>query len=160
LLITLLAGCAQPTPYQPAQGGYGFFEQWLEANRYRISFSGNSLTPQQVADDYMLFRAAEITLQNGFDYFEVADKQTDKSTRYLVTYDDFGRTYYSRRFPYDRFDTGFYTGNYRPIEQYTVNANIVLHRGRKPADLIKASDARDVIQRLGPSIRRPALAAP
>ncbi len=160
LLAALLAACAQATPYQPARDGYGFSEQRIEANRYRITFSGNAVTPQQVVDDYMLFRAAEITLRDGYDYFEIADKRTDKSTRYFVTYDDFGRGFYSRRFPYDRFDTGFSTGNYQPIEQYTVNADVVLYRGRKPADKIKAYDARDVIQRLGPTIRRPAPPAP
>ena len=155
LLMTLLAACANPTPYQPVQDGFGYSEQRIENNRYRIAFRGNSITPQQVAENYMLFRAAEVTVQNGDDYFEIANRHTDKSTSYFATYDDFAYPTYYRRFPHDRFDTGIYTGNFRPVEQYTVTADIVLYRGRKPADKSNAYDAHDVIQRLGPTIRRP-----
>ena len=52
LAVTLAAGialaaCATATPYQPAgfngqRGGYA--EQRLENNRFRVSFSGNSVT--------------------------------------------------------------------------------------------------------------------
>ena len=160
LLLTLLAACASPTPYQPMQDGYGYSEQRIEDNRYRIAFRGNSVTPPQVVENYMLFRAAEVTLRSGYDYFEIADRHIDKSTSYLATYSDFADPTYFRRFPHDRFDTGIYTGNYRPIEQYTVTADIVLYHGRKPADKTKAYDARDVIQRLGPTIRRPLPPAP
>jgi hypothetical protein len=164
LLILALAGCAQPTPYQPAIDGYGFTEQRIEDNRYRIVFHGNSVTPQQVVEDYMLFRAAEITRKNGYDYFEIADKETDKDTRYLTTYTDPFPPYYGwydrRRFyPYAP-SPAFQTGTSRPIVQYTVSANIVLYRGKKPVDNVEAYDARDVIERLGPTIRLPQVPKP
>ena len=45
LLGLLLAACAgKPTPYQAAQGGYGYSEQRLEDNRYRVSFAGIDAT--------------------------------------------------------------------------------------------------------------------
>lgn len=160
LLLALLAACGHPTFYQPATDGYGFVEQRLEANRYRVTFRGNSITPLPVVENYLLYRAAEITLQNGFDYFAIADKKTDKSTRYFATYDDFGRPYPFRRFPYRYYDSGFYTANYRPIEEFTTTANVLLFRGRKPADRADAYDARDVVQRLGPTILRPAAGTP
>jgi hypothetical protein len=162
LLLTAVAACGHPTPYQVAANGYGFSDQRIEDNRYRITFSGNSLTPQPVVENYLLYRAAEITLANGYDYFEVADKQTNKSTRYLATYDDFGRPYYWRRYPYPYpfYGSGFHTADYRPIEQFTSTANVVLFRGRKPADKADAYDARDVAQRLRPTVQLPAPATP
>ena len=55
LAITAIAGltlaaCATATPYQPAgyngqRGGYA--EQRLENDRYRVTFSGNSLTSRE-----------------------------------------------------------------------------------------------------------------
>jgi hypothetical protein len=159
-LLTAVAACGHPTPYQAAANGYGFSDQRIEDNRYRITFSGNSLTPQLVVENYLLYRAAEITLANGYDFFEIADKQTNKSTRYLATYDDFGRPYYWRRNPYPFYGSGFYTADYRPIEQFTSTANVVLFRGRKPADKADAYDARDVVQRLRPTVQLPAPATP
>ena len=41
----LLAACAaNPTPYQAAQGGFGYSQQQTEENRYRVTFAGNSAT--------------------------------------------------------------------------------------------------------------------
>jgi hypothetical protein len=155
LLVALLAACASPTPYQPVREGYGYSQQRIEDNRYRVVFRGNSVTPRQVVEDYMLFNAAELTLKNGYDYFEVADRHVDKSTRYVATYNDFAYPTYFHRFPYDYYGGGMYTGDYRPIARYTATANIVLYHGRKPANKVAAYDARDVVQRLGPTIRRP-----
>jgi len=157
-VVLALAACAQPTPYQPARDGYGFSQQRLEDNRYRIVFSGNSLTPLPVVEDYMLYRSAEITLEAGYDYFIVADKQTDKSTRYLATFTD-PFPYYGPYWRPDRrvwYGPQFQTGDYRPIQSFATSANITLHRGKKPADNPEAHDARDVVARLGPTIRYPA----
>ena len=45
-LAAALTACASgPTPYAPAgESRYGLTEQQVESDRYRISFSGNSLT--------------------------------------------------------------------------------------------------------------------
>ena len=65
VLLGMLAGCAQPTPYQPATEGYGHSEQQIEDNRYRVSFAGNDLTPADTVQNYLLYRAAELTLGKG-----------------------------------------------------------------------------------------------
>src|SRR5918995_6473317 len=77
VLGLLIAACAGgPTPYQQAQDGYGYSEQRIEENRYRVSFAGNSATTRQTVEDYLLYRAAELTVQTGHDWFEVADRST------------------------------------------------------------------------------------
>src|SRR3546814_9213446 len=85
---TLFRSCASPTPYQPATGyGFnrtGFSEQRIESNRYMVSFSGNSLTSRETVERYLLFRAAELTVQQGFDHFILVDRNTDRKTRTYV----------------------------------------------------------------------------
>ena len=154
--LALAAGCASPTAYQPARDGYGYAEQQLEENRYRVSFNGNNVTQKETVEIYMLYRAAELTRELGYDYFEMADRETDKSTRYLATYTTFGHySHRHHRFDSDHFGSGFVTGTTRPISKYGAVANILLHKGEKPEDNPQAYDARDVLKRIGPKIRRP-----
>ena len=150
-----LANCAKPTPYAPAVERYGYAEQQFENNRYRITFAGNSVTERDTVEIYLIYRAAELTRALGYDYFEVADKDTEKSTRFFVT-ENFsgGFSRFDRRFGHG-FGTGFVTGTARPVVEYEGTLNIVVRRGTKPADQANAYDARDVLQRLGPRIQRP-----
>src|SRR3546814_17066735 len=71
-----LAACVSVTPYQPASKGYGYSEQRIENNRFRINFAGNSDTPKQTVETYLLFRDAELTLKSGYDYFVFASDRT------------------------------------------------------------------------------------
>src|SRR3546814_2342802 len=79
-----LAACVSVTPYQPASKGYGYSEQRIENNRFRINFAGNSDTPKQTVETYLLFRAAELTLKSGYDYFVFAsDSRSEEHTSEL-----------------------------------------------------------------------------
>lgn len=97
----ILTACATATPYQAAvkTGASGYTSTQIENNRFNVSFSGNSLTNQETVETYLLYRAAELAVQNGYDYFTVADKNTDKKTRVVSTpsayYGGFGRPFYS-----------------------------------------------------------------
>ena len=78
----LLTACATATPYQPALSDrYGFQEQRIESNRVRITFRGNTLTERETGETYLLYRAAEVTLENGNDYFIVANRATEEHSR-------------------------------------------------------------------------------
>jgi hypothetical protein len=81
--VVILSGCATQTPYQPAEkrGAVGYTETQLTENRYRVTFTGNSLTPSETVKDYALLRAAELTLQHGGDWFEIAGNDIDKKVR-------------------------------------------------------------------------------
>jgi hypothetical protein len=80
--VLALAACATPTVYAPANPNpnatgaarVGFSEYKIENNRYRVTFQGGSGAPQQLVADYALFRAAEITLRDGYDWFQVIDR--------------------------------------------------------------------------------------
>lgn len=151
---TLLAACATATPYQPLQDGYGYTEQKIESNRYRVSFAGNSETPKQTVETYLLFRAAELTLKSGYDYFVFASDNTDANTRYLQTFDGYygwGRYYWGPRSAFG----GIGTSTATPVTEYVAQADIVMFTGKKKNDDVKAFDAREVRTNLEASIVRP-----
>ncbi len=171
----LLMTCVTPTPYQPADQRYGYSQQQIETGRYQVSFSGNSLTDQKTVENYLLFRAAEITVESGNDYFVVAARDTKEDTTYRATPYYFPNHYfhYSLHYGhspyYGRYGRyGGYGGYGRyggfglgydyysqPITRYTATADIVTYRGDKPEDNASAYDARDVMRNLGPNIVRP-----
>ena len=155
----LLAACGTPTPYQPVIDGHGYAEQPLETDRYRVTFSGNSLTARETVENYLLYRAAEVTLERGFDYFVVAEEDVERNTRYRTTFSGVGApfgSFYGSRFRGPYFGGGLSTATSRPINSYEAYANILLRRGDKPADNPEAYDARDVLARLDPTIVRQA----
>ncbi|MEO1457376.1 MAG: hypothetical protein AAFV49_07370, partial [Pseudomonadota bacterium] len=78
-----LAACAGPAVYAPAEGpgGIGFREEMLEDNRYRVSFAGKIDTPLSVVEDYILYRAAEITLATGNDWFRVDTRTAEPENK-------------------------------------------------------------------------------
>ena len=155
-LVLGVAACGTPTPYQPAVNGNGYAEQPLETNRYRVTFSGNSLTPRETVENYLLYRAAEVTLASGNDYFLVVDTDTERSTTYFTTFTGFGGHpgFHSFRHFHSHSIGGFSTATARPRDRYQSFANIIVGEGEKPADEPEAYDARDVLQRLAQKIER------
>ena len=150
-----LAACTTATPYQAAnKRGEGFSEFKLEQNKYRIVFSGNTQTPITTVENYLLYRAAEVTLDKGFDYFIVSDEDVN-TMRFFRTS---GTTFGGSRFGFHRgFGGGFAstTATTRERQEFTVSAIITVHKGEKPSNVPEAFEARQVISGLGPTIVRP-----
>ena len=178
-----LAACETATPYQklnPAQayaGGYSDVK--LDADHWRVSFAGNSITSRETVERYLLYRAAELTVGQGYDWFEESGQNVDKQTRVFV--DPFYATGWGATYGYGwrpswRFHRagGFYGGwaywgpGYGPwgyadpwgptsvteFNRYDVTADIHMGKGpRLPGG--KALDAHEVMMNLGPGIERP-----
>lgn len=174
-----LAACATPTPYQPnlkgtsTSGGYSDLK--LENDRYRVTFAGNSLTSRETVEAYLLFRAAELTVQSGYDWFAVVDRETDRKTQTYVDQDPFYRPwygsygfwrpswrYYGRGFGWRSWDPFFGDPfwadriDVRTVDRFEASAEIVMNKGPKPEGDIRAFDARGVIENLRPRIQYPA----
>ena len=83
--MLVVAGCATETAYRPATGsGFeraGYSDRMIEPNRFMVSFAGNSYTSRDTVERYLLYRAAELTVQQGYDYFILSDRNTDRRTR-------------------------------------------------------------------------------
>jgi hypothetical protein len=155
-----LAACETgPTPYQ-AGGRYarGYTEQQIEGDRYRITFKGNIRTDKDTVENYMLYRAAELTLQQGFDTFTIVDRDIDRKRSISGGSRDFGPrfsyVYFHPRFGWiGEYDPYWGPSTYTETTQYSATAEVVLAKGPKGSDP-KTFDARDVEKNLGPLVMR------
>lgn len=159
-LVALLSACTEPTRYAPATDGEGYASKAIEENRFRVSFAGNSQTPRETVETYLLYRAAEVTLAAGKDWFRVADRDTEAETRFRSFSTGFGTSgfgpfYYRSGFRRGFFGSATTVTDTRPITRYEAFANILVFEGEKPEDDASAYDARSVLQTLGPEIVRP-----
>ena len=127
----LLAGCQTETTFRPAMGrGFyadGYSERQLQPGRWIVSFSGNSVTSRDTVERYLFFRAAQLTLQQGFDNFVLVDRDTKLRQRTYTTpgfggpgwgYGGLGGYwgpswgFYGRGYGWRRFGGGFGYGGY------------------------------------------------
>ncbi|MGB5077028.1 MAG: hypothetical protein WBO17_06070 [Sphingorhabdus sp.] len=173
-VMSLLSSCMTPTPYQPEIRGQpihgGYSEVRLGDNRYRVTFDGNSLTSRDRVEGYLLYRAAELTLENGYDWFRIVDRFTERDRR---TYAEpmyrpwYGYYYWRPYWRYYRPRVGWrdwypfgpdpFWGDdvdVRTVEEFEAHAEIVMGRGAVLKDE-SIFDARKVVADLGPSIRYP-----
>jgi len=82
--VLALGACATAigTAYGPVDSkGYGYEETRIETNRYRVSFAGDGATPMTVVEDYALLRAAELAVENGYDWFRVIGRSMDQQEK-------------------------------------------------------------------------------
>lgn len=72
-----LAACASMAPYGPAlsPSAQGFAEQRIESDRWRVTYRG--VGDPSVVSDYALLRAADLTVDQGYDWFEVTQRWID-----------------------------------------------------------------------------------
>jgi hypothetical protein len=178
----MVAGCATETTYRPATGqGFartGYSDRQIEPNRYLVTFSGNSVTSRDTVERYLFFRAAELTLQAGYDYFVMANRDTDRQTETYTTpgigggfgYGGFGGywgpswRYRGRGFGWRSYDPWFGGGfggpwgndfDVRTIDRFEATAEIVMRKGPIPRDNLRAFNAKAVVDSIGPSVVLP-----
>jgi hypothetical protein len=175
----LLFGCAQATPYQAqsasaaVHGGYS--QEEIGPQMFRVRFHGNSLTSRETVEAYLLYRAAELTIEQGGDWFAILDRETEHTVTREIRRDPLYRpwygSYYGDWLPYwsyrvrgrgwlfwdpwhadpfwaDRLDR-------RTIEEFEASADIRIARGSVPSGEPRAYDARRVLADLAPRIVRP-----
>ncbi|UAK23837.1 CC0125/CC1285 family lipoprotein [Sphingomonas nostoxanthinifaciens] len=178
----LLAGCATETRFRPATGhGFdraGYSERQIEPNRYLVNFAGNSVTSRDTVERYLFFRAAQLTLEKGYDYFVTVDRDTDRQTQTYTTgsiggagygYGGLGAgwgpswRYYGRfggRGPawggWGAWGGGFNDFDIHTVDRFEATAQVVMRRGPIPQNNIRAFDARQIVSTLGPTVQLPA----
>lgn len=147
-LALALAGCQTLAPYGPATGpsSQGWSQQAIESDRWRVAYRGHGRP--EVISDYALLRAAELTLEQGHDWFLVEQSWVDAG------YPGGARPNLSigggssRYGGYSSSGVGVGVGlNLGGGEATTVSMEIRMGRGPQPADG-RAYDARDVVQSL------------
>ena len=75
--LALMAACATTPVYGPAKSerGEGYLSQQIETGRHRVSYTDRD--PVR-ARNMALLRAAEITLAEGKDWFEITNQATEE----------------------------------------------------------------------------------
>jgi hypothetical protein len=160
LAACLLAGCTTPTPYAPRIEGQktGYTDRALTQNRYRVTFTGNTVTPRETVESYLLLRAAEVTRAAGYSSFMFDTRNTKADHSYqTVPYGPPGPYWgggWGRRGGF-----GYWGGwgfAYDPMVDVVVRTNyeayaeIVLLTPEQAAKEPRAINAADVISHIGP----------
>jgi hypothetical protein len=147
-LLALAACASTPTKYAAATSSesVGYREQRLEQERYRVTFRANADLKAPQVEDMALRRAAELTTQNGYDWFHVVTRSTDLvSGSYRQAGPTVGIGGSTGSFGSGvGVGLGFNIGG--DDRQYQTTMEILMGRGTKPADP-NAYDARQVLSR-------------
>ena len=156
--LLLLAGCETAATYHPLESGTGYTDEQLAGNRYRVTFTGNSVTRRETVESYLLLRAAEVTLKAGFRHFVFDTRDTEARTTY---HSDFvgwpgwrGHGWYWHSWPYGDWGLGADV-TARPTTRYEAYAEIVLLTDDQAKSEPRAIDAQDVLDHIGPMARPP-----
>ncbi|MEX0739996.1 MAG: hypothetical protein WD071_11700 [Pseudohongiella sp.] len=161
LAVSLLTACASQPDYRAADGrGYGYTDQQLSGDQYRINFKARG-DNTGLAMDYAMLRASELTMENGYDWFDIASRDTLVDRERIepgmsagvgatyTTVQDCGlltcRTYQR---PNQQYHTGMYLGDER--SEVEVIMEIRMGTGIRPSGE-QIYDAREVYENLKPT---------
>ncbi len=122
-LLLILVACA--TTYQPKSFSGGYSETQLDPTTARVTFEGNGYSNRSTVESYLIYRAAEITVDRGFDWFTVNEREGENE--WHPKYGNVG---------------------------IMSTAVISMNHGQKPEGMLRGYDARSVIATMGSSIKR------
>jgi hypothetical protein len=163
--LLMLTACAAGPVYKPKgpDDTVGYTDQQLTTNRYRVTFTGNSAVKRPEVEDYLMRRAAEVTLGAGYTHFIFDTRDTKASTYYRSTFDNwdprfgggigydrgFGRGgFYGARWGGLRGGPGYFGDDITPVTRYSAYSEIVMLTPQQAAGNPRAISARDVLAHL------------
>jgi len=166
--VAMLTACAAQGLYQARAGETGYAETRIADARWHVEFVGDTISSREVVETYLLYRAAELTLERGYDWFAPSSAMMESeeivvsAPRADAAPEPLWRPQWRRR---SRFRwTDWNPAGPPPPEapppgaqeatHYSASADIVM--GRRPAPA-GAFDARETLNQLEPSIVRPSL---
>ncbi|GAA4016669.1 CC0125/CC1285 family lipoprotein [Actimicrobium antarcticum] len=153
LMAVLLAACATPYGKYGLLGGYT--DSRIDENTFSISVDNNGMTSKQVTSMQALYRAAELTVEHGFDYFVVGSTANNARSISMVTpgnstsnttINSYGSTALATT------TTRYTPSTIVPIELPNSTLVIKAFKGVKPEGIGTAYDAKSVLKYLGPQV--------
>lgn len=140
--VLAAAGCTTTDTYRAADGGgFGYSDQAIESNRYRVSYRSNDAS---VSEDGALRRAAEITVRQGYDYFTVVARDLERERGGAQSSVGVGGGSFGRR---SSIGLGVNVPLGSPSERVTSRLEIVMATGERPDDP-RAYDAQSILRNL------------
>jgi hypothetical protein len=126
-------------------------------------------------EGYLLYRTAELTVEQGYDWFAIVERETEHNVDRQIRPDPFYHPWYGSAYSYWQPYWRYYGPSYgwrtwypywgdpfwasrvdvRKVERFEATAEIVMHHGPKPDGNGKTFDAHSVLKTLGPKIERP-----
>lgn len=167
LFLLAVAGCTLPTGpplYSPAGGAgtFGYAEQRLSDSHFRVTYTAPRVTTYTLsridrslesdeqlalAYDIALWRAADLSLQNGQPGFAVEKRENDARIEVILDrypYHSFGYHPYYGRYRYDPF----YYDPFDYQEYAVIRARVTLIVELRRRRGARVFDARETLQRL------------
>lgn len=146
-LAATLAACAATGPggYSASTGdNFGYTDMRIEQNRYRVVYRGSAGMPPEIVEDYAMRRAAELTLENGYDWFRIIAREITHEERGGVSVGaGFGTGSYGRRSGVS-VGVGGDLGRVGANDYFTARLEILMGEGDAP-DEAEAYDASSVL---------------
>jgi hypothetical protein len=150
-----IAGCT--IPYQKMGGllsAHGYEDLKLGDDTYRITYKGAARADQESVDLYALYRCAELTLEQGYEYFVIADKSdmADVST----DVENQVSSHKTGGFGSDSYGSTT-TESKTTVEtktKHTVVRTIRMYKGAKPEGTALVYNARELKENLETTINR------
>lgn len=109
-----ISGCA--TSYQKNGFTGGFSETQLSENVWKVHFRGNAKTTMERATDFCLLRSAELTLENGYEYFAIIGDESNTNSSSFST----PQQAYTNPYGYTTFTGGQVFTAHKPRTQNTI----------------------------------------
>lgn len=109
LMLALLTSCA--TSYQPLGLSGGYSDLQLNATTYKVAYNGNGYTSTDRLQNLLLYRCANLAMQNNFRYFIIVDGNTSYNESSYTTPAQVNSTSYGSTNGYGTANTNYY-GNY------------------------------------------------
>lgn len=144
-----LSACATPYGKYGIAGGYT--DSRIDENTFSISVDTNGFTNQQTTSMHGLYRAAELTVENGYDFFVIVSDAQNPAGMSMAMPGSSNTTinsYGSRA----TATTTYTPGAIVPVVFPNSSLTIKSFKGSKPTDNPRAYDARSVMTYLGPQI--------
>ncbi len=158
---TLLSACSTlSTPRSFAElGKYDQFR--LNSNIFRVTYQSRSESTAARAEEIALLKAAQVTVQNGFRYFEITDKLLPSDQPNVIVaspmfnyygsfgyYGGYGRYPFRHGFGYG-YDYPFYGPNYYTVPQKVIVSYTINCTNTAKPDQSQQYDATIILASLG-----------
>jgi len=158
--LVLAAACVSAPAYREARqaGEAGYSSQIIEKDRFTVNYTGNSRQSASDVQNLALLRAAELTMENGGDWFEIVNDVTTEDIDVKQRLADSGfdtRTEFRRECGLLGCTTGAYPVTVEKSDLvtdakvvYGHSMEIIVYQGTKPRDNGRAYNAAETAANL------------
>ena len=91
--MIFISACATPYKRAKSPSSDGYYDLMLQESMYEITFNGNSDTPVKISQDYVLLRAAETCIENGYQSFDVFNSTDNSKKEEETRFNNYGNIF-------------------------------------------------------------------